>query len=181
MSSHDFAAAEIPDPEFRIRLPQTAPRFRDTCHWMITGIADPRRWDFLAYETQVVSRRHDLRVSELPERFVLLEMIPNVTRGRGHLRGPNKYIVWAWDRAKREWVEIASCLAESWEWSLELRPVIEHALSAGEGPRVVDVRAGAARVMDAVDRELRGIGGPERIPLLATVYEGVAVRIAAEG
>lgn len=163
-----------------IRLPQSAPRGVDTFHWLITGV-NPRKFDQLAYETIRVSKKRDLVEGDLPPRFVLLEMAANVTRGRGHLQGPSRYTVWRWDRARQEWIELGRCLAYSWEWAMELRTVVEHALAEQQGPRVVDIVAGAARVMDAVDRELREIGQPERGPLLASVFEGVAVRLAAEG
>lgn len=113
---------------------------------------------------------------EYPPRPVLLEYVAGAGRERG---AGVLYVLWSFDSARREWIELGRAMAAAAEWSTILRPLALQALRPPRKPAgcAHDVGAVAERIVAALDAELRPIEYAEQLQVLNAVHDQLAVRI----
>lgn len=117
---------------------------------------------------------------EYPRIPILLEYAGSDHSGRGHHRSKDIYLLWRYDGARGQWIELVRCHSERAEWIEHLRPVALEVL--GRVPVLVDGEVAArisARVVGVLDQELERLTCNERHVVMAFVYQAFSARAVA--
>jgi hypothetical protein len=101
---------------------------------------------------------------------------------RGHNRAPDIHLLWRYDRARREFDEIASARSYGAEWFHHLAPIIRRHIirpPANHAEAEKAARGASARVLAALEGELDQLEDEGRDSAIALLYDQVAARFAA--
>lgn len=99
---------------------------------------------------------------------------------RGHNRAHDIYVLWRYDQARGEWMELIRAVSEGADWIEHLKPIALAELGRAKTP--ADANAAACvtcRVLQALDHELEMLGPGDRHLVMAFVYQEFSVRAVA--
>jgi hypothetical protein len=106
---------------------------------------------------------------------LLLECVGSFGPGRGHNRNPELYIRWRLEGD--DWREVARAASVGRDWTLDLGPIARRELQPPK-PYLLDPEAAAARVIEALDRELEPLRLEAQVLVVRAVYDRFAARMA---
>jgi hypothetical protein len=176
------AAPEVARPAL-IKLPRTAPRSEKLTYIKLIHHIRPLGFG-LAFDGPILCPGALASRGTLGERPVIVECAGRCKIGRNgeNHRSEYLYLLWRYDYAREEWIELGRARAADWTWSLALRELAIEALRP-PNPRLVDVYRESERVAGKVcgvlDEELEWAVEGVKVRSLGLVYEQVAARIAA--
>jgi hypothetical protein len=143
----------------------------------------PRRMAFNAFEGTLLKPGALIDEAELwptpdyPVIPLLLEYAGNDSSGWGHRRSKDIYLLWRYDCARHEWIELVRCVSEATEWLDHLRPVALMQLARNAPPADPSSAASiSARIIGALDQELERLDGEDRHLVMSFVYQAFSAR-----
>ena len=156
-----------------VRLPRSA-RKRHAGDWIkVLSRVDPKAFDGFGFEGKVLRPGEAIPRVELPEPAILLEYAGSAG-GREYL-----WVLWRYDRERREFRDLAQVRATGYEWAVAIRPIAVRELRA-EPEHIVpfDYEGARDRVLRFLEMELEGapVGGDRR--LCAMLDDSLLARIA---
>jgi hypothetical protein len=120
----------------------------------------------------------DLRPApDWPEIPVLIEYAGNDRSGRGHNRSNDLHVLWRYDWAGHEWIEIARVTSQGPEWLCHLMPIIRSELNARPPNCVEAAQAATGRVMALMDAELDLLELEGRDRMVSFLYDRFTARM----
>jgi hypothetical protein len=158
-----------------LRLPRSATRRSATTYVKILTAVLPDRWGGYDFQGRIVRPGSTLPRDELPDGSLLLELAGSVGTGSGHNRNPDLYILWRLDHDA--WREVARAASVYSDWTLDLGPIARRELQPAR-PVLVDPQAAAARVIEALDKELEPLRLEAQVLVVRAVYDRFAARMA---
>lgn len=110
---------------------------------------------------------------------LLIEYAGNDRSGWGHRRSNDIHILWRYDAARADWVEIARTLSQGPEWKWNLAPIVRRELgSVAPAPNFVAIaRASTDRVLEILDGELDQFDDEGRARVLSFLYDAFTARL----
>jgi hypothetical protein len=114
-----------------------------------------------------------------PEVPLLLEFAGSDRAGRGHTRSADIHLLWRYDRARREFDEVARVRSHGAEWFHHLEPIVRRHMIRPPVNHAEEARGASARVLAALEGELDRLEDEGRDSAIALLYNQVAARFAA--
>ena len=119
--------------------------------------------------------------SDYPPQPLLLEYAGSDRSGSGHrARSNQKYILWRFDTARLEWLELARASAAAVEWVEVLKPVALRWLIETNPAQAMCAQDAAARVLGLLESELEPLRTEDRRNLLGLLYEQFTARLCRD-
>jgi hypothetical protein len=171
-----------------VRIPCTSTRASQRFFAKLLTRVDPDAQNGFGFEGTIMRPGSIVAMAALwptpahPEIPILLECAGNPNPARGHNRHAQSdtYILWRFDPAIKEWVELARSSSESWTWAMDLRSVAIRALEESRG-RQIQVFAGLhdvlVRMRQMLDREIQQLPPPDRGRAVAVLHDEFCFRL----
>jgi len=110
-----------------------------------------------------------------PRQPILMEGAGAVRSGWGKNRAPELYILWRYEVKSGEWIELARCEAQGWEWPAILGQAARAAVAEQLPIRPpAEASAVAERLRHLLDEELAAAAPADRWKVLAMIHEQLA-------
>jgi hypothetical protein len=167
-----------------VRLPHTSQRRGEYTFVRLIERIRANEWHPMAIEginfrCGVEIDERELRpAAHFPRVPLLLEHAGIAVPGWGHNRSSHTYVLWQYDAAKGEFVELVRVVAYGNEW---LEAIRGPALNALRDPEILSAHVAAEaakRVTAAVEKELRYLDYEARGHFVSRLYEDAAGRLA---
>lgn len=164
-----------------VRIPSSSPSRRERTYAQLILRVFPRR-QVGAFEG--VMLRCGSRIDETalwpapdyPETPLLVEYAGSDRSGRGHNRSNDVHVLWKYDAAGQDWIEIARVISQGPEWVMHLLPIVQQLL-ANPGVNFAEVAVEASgRVLALLDRELDVLEDEGRGRVMSFIFDQFASR-----
>lgn len=174
----------VPPPGL-IRVPNTSGRRNSTSWTLLLSHVDPQDFTGFGFHGRFIRAGSRIPEGDLwpsgkfPAVPILLEFAGADRPGWGHRRPDQVHILWRYDRAAREWRELARSSSVDGQWTWDLQPIARRAL-LDQAPEEPTARpwAMARDLVMALERNLDQLQTEDRPLLLDAVYNQLAARMA---
>lgn len=171
-------AREVAGESPWIRLPHSAVRRGGITYVkLLESVTPDPVWGGWRFEGRLLRPGSLVEEASLPPRALLIECAGTGSGGRGHNRPPTLYILWRYQSPPGEWRELARASSCEHDWTIVLGPIARAELDPPR-PVLVDPRAAAARVVQALDRELELLEFKARVLVVRAVEDRLAMAMA---
>lgn len=173
------AVCPAADPIAELRLPMTSARTTPNTWVKLVTRVDVHAASGFGFDGKVYPPGAHIPLDDLPDRALALECAGGIGPGWGHKRRDLLYILWKYDRARREWRDVAQARSINAEWAMALRPIAARELSDPEERALaIDADGVAERVMHLLDAELEDADLCATESVLAVLHDRLAARVA---